>query len=335
MKTKHFFYCMAFVMMLLGTACTQDDDPTAGKVKVTFIAHLPETIDSRAIGDGSKANQLFFWVYDENDQEYADLRRQNVDFDQTTNTSRVSAYLTPGHVYKFAFWAQHKNTTGYDPGTSSQIKINYLDAKCNDELRDAFWGWIPNLYVDVAGEITQDIVLTRRLAQINVGISPQGYQAAKSAGIDLKEYDSWIQVTGSPAGYTAFELRTGEANTARTYRAPIITFDYDAMPDELLRAEGKTWVYLALNYFQPRVAQQALVNVEMKLRHKVTGNILTFNFPNIPVKGTERTNILLDDIIEYVDFDIIIDENFDNLDNNIYIDQDGNQIPDPNGNGNG
>lgn len=334
MKTKHFFYCMAFVMMLLGTACTQEDDPTMGKVKVTFIAHLPETLDSRAIGDGSKANQLFFWVYDENDQEYTDLRRQNVDFDQTTNTSRVSAYLTPGHVYKFAFWAQHKQTTGYVPGASSLIQIIYQNAKCNDELRDAFWGWIPNLYVDVAGEITQDIVLTRRLAQLNVGISPRGYQAAKNAGVDLKEYDSWIEISNSTAaGYTGFELRTGEANTSRAYRVNPITFDFDAMPNELLYAENKNWVYLALNYFQPRVAQKALVDVVMKLRHKVTGNMLTFNFPGIPVRGTERTNILLDDIIEYVDFDVIIDENFDNLDNNIYVDQDGNQIPGPNGNG--
>ena len=320
MKMRKTIYLMTLATLLLAaSACTQDDEPQVKKTKVTFIAHLPETLslDSRAIGDGSKANLLYFWVYDENDVEYADLRRQNVEFDQTTNTSRVSAYLTPGHVYKFAFWAQHKDTQGYTAGASSIISINYNNALCNDELRDAFWGWIPDLYVTEAGEMEQNIVLTRRLAQLNVGISRRGYQNAVNAGVDLKEYDSKIVVTRTKvAGYTGFELKGGYTPDNRQYEKPSLTFDFAPMPDELLEAEGKKWVYLALNYFQPSVTQQFLVNVAMTLRHKTTGRTLYFEFPNIPVKGTERTNILIDDIIEYVDFDIVIDENFDNLDYN-------------------
>ena len=322
MNLKELIYLMPLAALLfMTTACQQDEDPTLGKTKVTFIAHLPETYDSRAIGDGSKANELYFWVYDEQDQEYVDLRRHGVEFDQTTNTSRVSAYLTPGHVYKFAFWAQRAGTTAYTPGASSLIPINY-NGLCNDELRDAFWGWIPDLEVNVAGELEQDIVLTRRLAQLNVGISPRGYQNAKTAGIDLKEYDSKITIQRNVvAAYTAFELKGGEPPyNNRRYQRPTITFDFAPMPDELLSAENKYWVYLALNYFQPSVAQQFLVNVTMVLRHRETGHLITFNFPNIPVRGTERTNILIDDIVEDVDFNVEIDENFDNMDYNVNYD---------------
>ena len=81
MKLKQLTLLTALAGLLLATAsCAKDDDPMAGKVPVTFIAHLPETIESRAIGDGSKANELFFWVYDENMREYVELRQANLQF---------------------------------------------------------------------------------------------------------------------------------------------------------------------------------------------------------------------------------------------------------------
>ncbi len=81
MKFKQLTFLMALTALLLNTSCTNDDDPYVGTVPVTFIAHLPETIESRAIGDGSKANELFFWVYDEDGHEYVELRQKNLEFD--------------------------------------------------------------------------------------------------------------------------------------------------------------------------------------------------------------------------------------------------------------
>ena len=100
MNKKSILYLMTLAALFLLASCTQDDDPYAGKVKVTFIAHLPETLslDSRAIGDGTKANELFFWVFDENNQEVLGMRQHNIAFDKNSNTASVSAYLTPGCI---------------------------------------------------------------------------------------------------------------------------------------------------------------------------------------------------------------------------------------------
>jgi hypothetical protein len=324
MKFKQLTFLMALTALLLNTSCTNDDDPYVGTVPVTFIAHLPETIESRAIGDGSKANELFFWVYDEDGHEYVELRQKNLEFDQT-NTSRVTAHLIPGHTYKFAFWAQSRGNSAYDPDNSNIVQLYYEGAKCNDELRDAFYGWIPNLTVSAEGNVTQDIILTRRLAQLNVGLSLDGYENARAAGFDMEDFESEITVSNEyAAAYSGFNLTTGGPELSDwSYEVPEILFAKAPHPTERLNAEEKEWEYLALNYFLPTVDDYTLVTVTMKLTHKTdpTKVLGPFTYPNIKVKGHERTNILINSITSPTIFRVIIDENFDNLDNNINFDE--------------
>lgn len=312
---------------LLCTSCAKDDDPLAGTVPVTFVAHLPETIDSRAIADGTKANELFFWVYDENNQEIVELRQKNVEFDQTTNTSSVTAHLLPGHTYSFAFWAQHRDIDAYDPSTTI-IRINYGTeedkVKCNDDDRDAFYGWIPNLQVSAEGNITRNITLTRQLAQVNVGLDRTAATQARRAGVDVTNCESSLTIStnssASAAAYSGFNVSTGNPETSRTYFKRNVFFDFAEVPNEYLNAENRRWNYLAMTYFQPLIISETLVNVRIVMRDKTTKKvILDRTFPNVSVRGTKRTNLLIRSLTEDVSFDVIIDENFDNIDYNIDI----------------
>ena len=307
---------------LLCTSCAKDDDPLAGTVPVTFVAHLPETIDSRAIADGTKANELFFWVYDENNQEIVELRQKNVEFDQTTNTSSVTAHLLPGHTYSFAFWAQHRDIDAYDPADNI-IKINYGDdvvkVKCNDDDRDAFYGWIPNLQVSAEGNITRNITLSRQLAQINVGLSLSAAEQARSAGVDVINCESSLTIYGTRwIAYTGFNVSTGNPETGIKYSKRRVFFDFAEVPNEYLNVNARNWQYLAMTYFQPLIATETLVNVQIVMRDKTTKKIVfDRTFPNVSVRGTKRTNLLIRSFTEDVSFDVIIDENFDNIDYNI------------------
>ena len=329
MNTRKILYLTMLIAMLLGTtACQQEDDPTVGKVKVTFIAELPdlpERIDSRAIGDGDYANELFLWVYDDEGREIQGLRQRNIGFQG--KIARVTVYLTPGHTYGFAFWAQHKDILSYVPG-NSLIEM-YYDVDCNDETRDAFWNWIPNLEVGEAGEITQDIILVRRLSQVNCGITLEAYQEAKRAGVDLKDYDSELileSTSGEPIAYDWFNVVDGKP----------ITYDYDhmrwdldfaksPMPNEPLRVGNDSYRYLALSYFQPLVDKFSLANATLVLHHKLgLKPDITYTWPNSRFKGNYRTNLLIRSLTESVKFDVIIDQNFANQDYN--YDTDGNPL---------
>ena len=62
---------LAIMLMARGLAsCSSNAEPEPAPektVEVTFKAQLPSRIDARAIADGTKANELFFYVYDVHD----------------------------------------------------------------------------------------------------------------------------------------------------------------------------------------------------------------------------------------------------------------------------
>ena len=331
MNKKKILYLLSLAAMLFtATACQQEEDPTVGKAKVTFIAELPdlpEHLDSRAIGDGDYANELFLWVYDDEGREIQGLRQRNIGFQG--KIARVTVYLTPGHTYGFAFWAQHKDLLSYLPGNS--LIDMYYRVNCNDETRDAFWNWIPNLEVSTAGEITQDIILVRRLAQVNCGITLEAYQEAKRAGVDLKDYDSELKLNSTsdePIAYNWFNVVAGQPIVGDDdHEEWDLDFKKAPMPNEPLRVGSKSYMYLALNYFQPLVDEFSLADATLVLHHKygLKPN-LTYKWPNSSFKGNYRTNLLIRSLTEDVKFDVIIDQNFANQDNNLDID--GNPIGD-------
>lgn len=82
---------LAIMLMARGLAsCSSNAEPEPAPektVEVTFKAQLPSRIDARAIADGTKANELFFYVYDENNNNIAALNRHNVAFDPTGEAS--------------------------------------------------------------------------------------------------------------------------------------------------------------------------------------------------------------------------------------------------------
>lgn len=329
MKLKQLTLLTALAGLLLATAsCAKDDTPGLvnpdGTVPVTFIAHLPGKIDSREISDGTKANQLFFWVFDESGKELKELRQTKVEFD-ATNAGKVTANLLPGHNYKFAFWAQTTDYGAYIP--EDLITANYENIKCNDELRDAFYGWIPDLKVNVAGELTQEIVLTRRLAQLNIGISPEAVWYASMSGYDFTTMKSEVTIKVSSttqeghlnnyAAYTQFNLLEDEVEDF-IFDPQELTFSATQVPNEQLYADYAYWDYLAMNYFFTTIKDPSLIDVHLRLIDK-SGKELEFDFYGVPVQGHERTNLLIDGLTEEVSFNVVVDENFENEDQNIVI----------------
>lgn len=147
---------LAIMLMAVGLAsCSSDSGPEPDPepaqektVEVTFKAQLPSRIDARTIADGTKANELFFYVYDENNNNIAALNRHNVAFDPTGEAS-VTVALTAGHTYSFAFWAQAKGVTVYDPSSASTVSLDYGSERQpvagNDDLRDAFYSLEKNV----------------------------------------------------------------------------------------------------------------------------------------------------------------------------------------------
>lgn len=156
------------------------------------------------ISDGSRVNILYFAVYD--------LGNPNADTDETVtalngdndaeelNDPIVYAYkvidpnipsatfpvnirlaVDPENNYRIALWAQHVSdpnagdnidTAPFDVKDLTQVVVDYEDATCNDELRDAFCA--TEKFSGATSNV--DIILHRPFAQLNVGTTGADYR---------------------------------------------------------------------------------------------------------------------------------------------------------------
>ncbi|MCH5231462.1 MAG: hypothetical protein J1F43_06675 [Muribaculaceae bacterium] len=157
----------------------------------------------QTISRGSEIDMLVYAVYDEDLTQLTqygegllaaeDLEPFTTDTPALTGTQHtgqtvvnVGKILADGDAYKVtlrlmrkktytvAFWAQSSNTTAYNTENLRHVEVNYSNALNNDELRDAFCK--AEKFTVTDGGLTQDVDLTRPLAQINVGTTGADYK---------------------------------------------------------------------------------------------------------------------------------------------------------------
>ena len=160
----------------------------------------------RAISDGTQTDMLIYAVYEE---DYTPLRQYGLDLvdkdGQPTEwwgeeanrpdfagekrdgqtimkvdgvfdnggTQKITLRLMRNKTYRIAFWAQSSKTAAYDTENLRQVEVKYADALNNDELRDAFCK--VETFSVTAENQNISVILTRPLAQINVGTTGADY----------------------------------------------------------------------------------------------------------------------------------------------------------------
>ena len=347
---KQLTFLLSLAVLLLMGSCAKEDPfsiDSDEKVIYEFTAQLPGYIDSRGIGDGECADELFFWVYDENNHELSALRQHNIAFNNQ-GIAKVDVSLTPGHTYSFAFWAQHKDCKAYNPNNPDRIMIDYWGddenpVLANDDLRDAFYAFKPNITVGANGETVQETISLRRVfTQLNYGIHPDAFNAIKNAGFDLT--DAQVEVKVSKA-YTQFGLLQGEPiETIDNYvggedEEEYLTFHLNAMPNGIPNDKLKkiwwdnpdpngqsgyiNYIWLSFNYFLTTVSTESLINTKIKIVTKDGRVFESPMFDSRVVQGNWRTNILVDFFTEDVTFNVVIDQNFDDYDHIVDVNAQG------------
>ena len=323
MKQLSILFSLA-VLLLMGS-CAKEDPfsiDSGEKVIYEFTAQLPGYIDSRGIGDGECADELFFWVYDELNNELPALRQHNISFDYN-GQAQVEVPLTPGHTYTFAFWAQNKECNVYDPNNSDHIKIDYRARYtfANDEKRDAFYALEEGITVNADGQtVNRRVTMKRPLAQLNYGISVAALEAIQAAGVDLTDAKATVYVNNA---YTKFGLIEG-GPVQMTDNAVPVTFKANVMPggipnDLLLHVKGEDgnyhdYIWLSFNYFLTTVSAPSLFETWIEIETTDGRKFRSPTITNRKVQGNYRTNIIADFFTEDVTFNVVIDQNFDDYD---------------------
>ena len=225
------FGCLSMTALLFAGSCADNatiSEPSQsdleGKRVVTLSVSPQGTMaSSRAGGNAlgqsslstaSKIDKLVYSVYEKNANgeyeivtDYLNETTGGVNvIDNASFPLTLQFVMDPEQEFAVAFWAQSSLCDAYTTTDLTRVKVDYSGAGNNDELRDAFCntGIVKGNQTE-----TQQIILRRPFAQINVGDPGWDYEAAALMRPNPRTYaTSSIILKGLAQFYNVLEGRT-------------------------------------------------------------------------------------------------------------------------------
>lgn len=363
MKRNIFRYLSAAVVLLLSASCSEDfiADPyqSGDKTTVTFSLGLENSSQTRAIdpdydadptiSDGTRATTLIYALYTADGQPLTIDGESQIRMTGTHFPVSLTLNLVKGMTYKVVFWAQSETgDTYYDTSDLKNIEIRYEDNDDdhsgqlnNDEARDAFCKSVELTVSRSDATSSQEIILKRPFAQINVGIAKAAWEIMQNSNMNITEsaisilgvgrkfnlVDNAVvspdDVGGNTQGYTT-------ANYAKAViphnmqlggqqiKNPYLEVDTDG------NGEKEQYVWVSMGYIlPPSIDQSATVDITSMAFYYDTDTSYepqALPMTNVPVRSNYRTNILFSEETLTGQARIILDVNAKYDDNDYWSD---------------
>lgn len=351
---KFIFSAIAAIGLLLSPSCSDDNEALNGsgnEALVSFSVNLADGIQTKAsdytISDGKTAKNLFVRVFEDDGNgsvgnEISTLAKNDVQMEDDL-TKEVDFALVKGKTYHFLFWAQ-AYTSGETGAPYSfnghTVKVSYEGAVANDEKRDAFYAVKTKT---VTGSFQEDVELHRPFAQLNFLTTAEDIKAAINAGQRVDKtsikISSAAQILTPPSSFDPDEnpsasdakqdVSFGFAKVPFTVSGETVSSDSKVYIDENGATVSSTtsgateYFYLATTYFlvnntSDATAQVLLNKVNMKVEG-AEGDGLSVQ--SVPVRMNYRTNIYGNLLTSTGKFNVSIEADFNNPDNNEKVEE--------------
>ena len=292
-------------MLFASASCQQEiiPDGVNGDAVVSLSVAVPDAV-TKAVGDGTNVDYLYYEIWSDNNGALEKELLASGKERTAAKTFDLELTLVSDQTYHFLFWAQcGQNNSCYDVTDLTKVKVNYDNAAGNDESRAAFFAYKT---IKVEGAVKETIYLKRPFAQLNFGTS-----TLKSSFMDedVKVSSSTITVK-KPA--TVFDLVNGVGGTPAANGVVFTAEEEFKLDPTTLSVSDKDYNYLSMNYFLVE-GETGTVNVDAEF---VTDfGTVSHEFTFVPVAENYRTNIVGDLLFNKADFEIIVDEKFNDQDN--------------------
>ncbi len=306
---KLFYAGLAFSMALLFVSCSEDlgnqvvEDTLA---EVTFAVDIESAASTRAISDGTGADQLMWAIF--NDKGELIVKKSVIDdADALLSTQGYSftTSLAMGVTYKAVFWAQNTECTAYTVSDDMKVTVDYTGVN-NDESRDAFFA--SSEAFTLKASTTISVVLKRPFAQVNVGAYPLDTEIAEQAGLEIMTSSATIKAVPD-----CINLFDGSLDGAVD-----VEYSSSAIPQEGLNVDidkdgqPETYDWLSMSYI---LAPKDGGQYEMSFTFAGENGENSFEFGDglgaIHAKRNWRTNIVGQFLTGDMQYDICIDPSYE------------------------
>ena len=296
MKKLFLVLAAAFAMVACQTDINEVGVVADGVAAVEFEVGAPQM---RSFSDGMTATVLQYAVYDAQGEELSDLRKEAVEL--VNGRANVKIELANNKSYSIIFWAEADNAPYTVDFANKTVTVDYTNAECNDESRDAFYAYKE---FEVKGAATLGVELRRPFAQVNVGTSDLA-EAAKS---------NFVPSTSALIVEDVFSTLNLVDGTALGNTTDV-TFAATTVPaGEEFKVAGHD--YLAMSY--------VLVGKD-KGSYDVTytinaadGTVITNTIGAVPMQANYRTNIYGKLLTSTTDINVEINPDYNEPDYSVY-----------------
>ena len=315
---KIFLYASAVVAMLAAGSCQKEIDYLEGDTNVTFEVSTGE-IATKAIADASNIKVLHWELYGDDIRTAAAPLGENTVTDQDGDKKfKVELRLVADQNYNIVFWAETEDgSKHYVTSDLRKVQIKtYSDEKANDESRAAFFG-THSFHTENGVNVNETVVLYRPFAQINLGATTYETSLNLVNGGKVKVESSQMKVNSIA---NVFNTLDGVGEVDGNF-AGEVTFEAAPTPhgivdetEKKLEVNGETFYWIGMNYLIVEGNSDA-IDVDVVLNTNM--GTVNHSLSNVPVKENYRTNILGDFLTTGAKFNIIVDERFNQPDQEI------------------
>ena len=310
---KKLLYCAAaLAVAFFAGSCQQENlEPVQESNAVTFTVEAPAALQTRAIADGLNVNELVYEVWltetlGDLTQNAQKLYQAKTDMavENGVNKATITLDLVNDQKFTVLFWAQVKNEANPAYNTAELNAVTYArnSYDANDESLAAFYAVA---YVDDCQHVKKDgsatgsqVTLYRPFAQLNLGTlnTSTAYTVALvSSEVNVKNVN------------TVFNVATSVASVPEE-----MTFKMAAVPSDpaTLSVNGASYEYAGMNYMFAGDNVTVEYDIVTSLNGGMEGKVNNI-VDAVPLKENYRTNIIGNLLTSKVDYEIVVDADFE------------------------
>jgi hypothetical protein len=304
---KIYFGIVTLAVMLFVTACTQNE-PQQDEALVTFSVGVEDANITRAYSDGTTANQLIYSIFNEDGTKVIISKVTENNLTDLLEGHTVTVSLAKGHTYTAVFWAQNSACKAYTISEDMHVTIDYTGLN-NDETRDAFFAVSEPFTVN--NNLSQDVILKRPFAQVNVGAYEYDYIYAKENKLNVTL--SSATITDVPSVINLYDGSVSQPVNVEYTLNNIPTGDNEKLHVDVNKdGEKEYYRYLSMCYI---LADPVGSTHTMSFKFKDIENDKLVGFSegleNVPAKRNWRTNLVGQILTGPANFLVIIDPTYD------------------------
>lgn len=304
---KIYFGIVTLAVMLFVTACSQNE-PQQDEALVTFSVGVEDANITRAYSDGTTANQLIYSIFNEDGTKVIISKVTENNLTDLLEGHTVTVSLAKGHTYTAVFWAQNSACKAYTISEDMHVTIDYTGLN-NDETRDAFFAISEPFTVN--NNLSQDVILKRPFAQVNVGAYEYDYTYAKENKLNVTL--SSATITDVPSVINLYDGSVSQPVNVEYTLNNIPTGDNEKLHVDVNKdGEKEYYRYLSMCYI---LADPVGSTHTMSFKFKDVENDKLVGFSegleNVPAKRNWRTNLVGQILTGPANFLVIIDPTYD------------------------